>query len=81
LQIKYKGYIANVNYSAAVGLFYGEVINFLGLSEQGIISFQSEQFEDMQTLLIDAVNNYLEYLSRETIPELITDRATLAMLC
>jgi predicted HicB family RNase H-like nuclease len=54
--INYKGYEAKIKYDEEDCLYYGELINI-----KDIVSFHSNEINDIEKQFHKAVNNYLEF--------------------
>ena len=59
MQLQYKGFSANVRYSAATEGFYGEVVDALA-----VISFQASALDDIAEAFQEAVEQYLHHARR-----------------
>lgn len=59
--LKYKNFIAKINYISKTSCFYGEVIN-----NNNLIHFQSEEQQLLAEAFKTAVDQYLELISKLT---------------
>lgn len=57
MQLQYKGFSANVRYSAATEGFYGEAID-----APAVIAFQSSELNDVELAFQEAVERYLKHI-------------------
>lgn len=63
--LKYKDYIATVEFDDEAGIFYGEVINL-----RDVITFQGKSVEELRQVFKDSVEDYLDFCSsRNEEPE------------
>jgi len=54
LEIRYKGFIAKIFFSADVGMFYGEVLN-----ADHLITFQALNLDEAKQILYEVIDHYL----------------------
>lgn len=54
--LKYKDYIATVEFDDEAGIFYGEVINL-----RDVITFQGKSVEELRQAFKDSVEDYLDF--------------------
>ena len=59
MQLQYKGFSANIRYSAATEGFYGEVIDALV-----VVAFQASDLDDIRPAFQEAVDQYLRHVRR-----------------
>lgn len=63
--MKYKGYIAHVEYDEDANIFHGEVVNI-----REVITFQGKSVEELKKAFEDSVEDYLEFcVQRNEAPE------------
>ncbi|QTA86415.1 type II toxin-antitoxin system HicB family antitoxin [Desulfonema magnum] len=56
--MKYKEYIAKVEYDDEADIFHGDVINI-----RDVITFQGKSVEELKEAFIDSVEDYIEFCS------------------
>ncbi len=61
--LKYKNFIAEINYISRSGCFYGEVIN-----QDCLIIFQAEYQQDLPEAFKIAVEQHIEFLESIGLP-------------
>jgi predicted HicB family RNase H-like nuclease len=54
--MKYKGYVAEVEFDEKAGLFHGEVINL-----RDVITFEGKTVDELRQAFQDSVDDYLEF--------------------
>lgn len=57
--LKYKNFIAEINYMSYARCFYGEVIN---INKDSLIVFQAEYKKDLEAAFKIAVEQYIEFI-------------------
>ena len=63
--MRYKGYLAKVEFDDEAGLFHGQVINI-----RDIITFQGQSVDELRQAFADSVEAYLEFCAeRKEEPE------------
>ena len=62
--MEYKGYIAEVEYDDIVGGYGGSVINSGSYS---IVSFESENEEDLARIFQEAIDEYLDWCAEDGV--------------